>query len=39
MHLVGAPNAPATAAALRTILPALHARGLRPVKLERLLGA
>ena len=31
MHLVGAPNAPATAAALRTILPALHRRGLRPV--------
>jgi peptidoglycan/xylan/chitin deacetylase (PgdA/CDA1 family) len=39
MHLVGAPNAPATAAALRTILPALRARGLRPVKLERLLGS
>jgi peptidoglycan-N-acetylglucosamine deacetylase len=38
MHLVGAPNAPATAGALRTILPALHQRGLRPVKLERLLG-
>jgi peptidoglycan/xylan/chitin deacetylase (PgdA/CDA1 family) len=39
MHLVGAPNAPATAAALRTILPGLRARGLRPVKLERLLGS
>jgi peptidoglycan/xylan/chitin deacetylase (PgdA/CDA1 family) len=38
MHLVGAPNAPATAAALRTILPELRARGLRPVKLERLLA-
>jgi peptidoglycan/xylan/chitin deacetylase (PgdA/CDA1 family) len=38
MHLVGAPNAPATAGALRTILPALHQRGLRPVKLEQLLG-
>ena len=37
MHLVGAPNAPATAAALRTILPELRARGLRPVKLARLL--
>src|SRR5256714_655876 len=38
MHLVGAPNAPATAAALRTVLPALRQRGLRPVKLARLLG-
>ena len=38
MHLVGAPNAPATAAALRIILPALRQRGLRPVKLERLLA-
>jgi peptidoglycan/xylan/chitin deacetylase (PgdA/CDA1 family) len=38
MHLVGAPTAPATAAALRTVLPALRQRGLRPVKLERLLG-
>jgi peptidoglycan-N-acetylglucosamine deacetylase len=38
MHLVGAPNAPATAGALRTVLPALRARGLRPVKLNRLLG-
>jgi peptidoglycan/xylan/chitin deacetylase (PgdA/CDA1 family) len=37
MHLVGAPNAPATAAALRTVLPELHRRGLRPVKLARLL--
>lgn len=39
MHLVGAPTAPATAAALRTILPALRRRGLRPVKLARLLRA
>ncbi|MEA2397998.1 MAG: hypothetical protein QOK25_1554, partial [Thermoleophilaceae bacterium] len=38
MHLVGAPTAPATAAALRTILPGLRQRGLRPVKLARLLG-
>jgi peptidoglycan/xylan/chitin deacetylase (PgdA/CDA1 family) len=37
MHLVGAPTAPATAAALRTILPTLRRRGLRPVKLARLL--
>jgi peptidoglycan/xylan/chitin deacetylase (PgdA/CDA1 family) len=37
MHLVGAPTAPATAEALRTVLPALRRRGLRPVKLERLL--
>ena len=37
MHLVGAPNAPATAGALRTVLPALRQRGLRPVKLARLL--
>jgi peptidoglycan/xylan/chitin deacetylase (PgdA/CDA1 family) len=38
MHLVGAPNAPATAGALRTVLPELRRRGLRPVKLARLLG-
>jgi len=37
MHLVGAPNAPATAGALRTVLPTLRQRGLRPVKLTRLL--
>ena len=37
MHLVGAPNAPATAAALRVVLPVLRARGLRPVTLARLL--
>jgi peptidoglycan/xylan/chitin deacetylase (PgdA/CDA1 family) len=38
MHLVGAPNAPATAAALREIIPALRARGYELVTLERLLG-
>lgn len=38
MHLVGAPNAPATADALRTVLPALHERGLRPVRLRQLLA-
>jgi hypothetical protein len=38
MHLVGAPNAPATAAALRTILPGLKQRGLHPVTLQKLLG-
>ncbi|TMK64882.1 MAG: polysaccharide deacetylase [Actinobacteria bacterium] len=37
MHLVGAPNAPATAGALRTVLPTLRQRGLKPVKLARLL--
>ena len=38
MHLVGAPNAPATAAALRTILPGLKQRGLHPVTLNKLLS-
>ena len=38
MHMMGAPNAPATAAALRQVIPALRARGLRFVKLEKLLG-
>jgi hypothetical protein len=37
LPLVGAPNAPATAGALRTVLPELRRRGLRPVKLARLL--
>ena len=37
MHLVGAPNAPATAAALRAVVPQLRARGFRFVELERLL--
>lgn len=36
-HLNGAPNAPATAAALRQIIPGLRTRGLRPVTLEELL--
>lgn len=38
MHLIGAPNAPATYAALRVILPALRARGYRFVKLTTLVG-
>jgi peptidoglycan-N-acetylglucosamine deacetylase len=37
MHLIGAPNAPATAAALRQVIPALKARGFRFVKLAKLL--
>lgn len=37
-HCVGAPNAPATAAAMRMIIPALRARGYRLVTLARLLG-
>ena len=37
MHLNGAPNAPATAAALRTVIPALRARGYRFVTLSELL--
>ncbi|MGH3942812.1 MAG: polysaccharide deacetylase family protein [Pseudonocardiaceae bacterium] len=37
LHLNGAPNAPATAAALREIIPGLRARGLRPVTLAELL--
>ena len=38
LHHVGAPNAPATEAALRQIIPALRARGYRFVTLEQLLG-
>ncbi|MGQ0773586.1 MAG: polysaccharide deacetylase family protein [Pseudonocardiales bacterium] len=38
LHLNGAPNAPATAAALREIIPALHARNLQPVTLQQLLS-
>jgi peptidoglycan/xylan/chitin deacetylase (PgdA/CDA1 family) len=37
MHIMGAPNAPATAAALRTVLPTLGQRGYRFVKLSELL--
>ena len=37
MHVMGPPNAPATASALKTILPALAARGYHFVKLRRLL--
>lgn len=39
LHLNGAPNAPATAAALRQIIPGLRTRGLRPVTLEELLSS
>lgn len=38
MHLVGSPNAPATAAALARIIPALRNRGYELVTLDRLLG-
>jgi len=38
-HCVGAPNTPATAAAMTTIIPALRARGYRFVTLRRLLSA
>lgn len=38
MHIMGPPNAPATAAALRIALPQLAARGYRFVKLAQLLG-
>jgi peptidoglycan-N-acetylglucosamine deacetylase len=38
LHLVGAPNAPATAAVLKEIIPRLRSRGLRFVKLRRLLS-
>jgi len=37
MHLVGAPNAPATFTALQTVIPALQARGYRFVTLRELL--
>ncbi len=38
MHLVGPPRTPATAPALRAIIPALRARGYRFVTLDQLLG-
>jgi peptidoglycan-N-acetylglucosamine deacetylase len=38
MHLVGAPNAPATAEALEEILPGLRQRGYQPVTLRELLS-
>jgi peptidoglycan/xylan/chitin deacetylase (PgdA/CDA1 family) len=37
-HCIGAPNAPATAAAMSVIIPALRARGYRLVTLAQLLG-
>lgn len=37
MHLNGAPNAPATADALKKIIPGLRDRGLQPVTLNELL--
>jgi peptidoglycan/xylan/chitin deacetylase (PgdA/CDA1 family) len=37
-HCIGAPNTPATAAAMRVIIPALRARGFRFVTLSRLLA-
>lgn len=36
-HCIGAPNTPATAAAMARIIPALRARGYRLVTLDRLL--
>ena len=38
-HCIGAPNTPATAAAMARIIPALRARGYRFVTLDRLLRA
>jgi enterochelin esterase-like enzyme/peptidoglycan/xylan/chitin deacetylase (PgdA/CDA1 family) len=38
MHLVGAPNAPATADALRALIPQLRARGFELVTVQRLLA-
>jgi len=37
MHIVGAPNAPATFTALQTVIPTLKARGYRFVTLQELL--
>jgi len=39
MHLNGPPHAPATAGAIRTLIPALRTRGLRFVTLRELLGS
>lgn len=39
LHFIGAPNAPATAAALARIIPVLRARGYRFVTLAQLLTA
>ena len=38
MHLMGGPNAPASGAALRQIIPALRAKGFRFVTVGELLG-
>jgi peptidoglycan/xylan/chitin deacetylase (PgdA/CDA1 family) len=38
MHLVGAPNAPSTASALKEIIPTLRGRGYEFVTLDELLG-
>ena len=38
MHLMGAPNAPATATALRMLIPILRARGFRFVTVRELLS-
>jgi peptidoglycan/xylan/chitin deacetylase (PgdA/CDA1 family) len=38
MHIIGAPNTPATYSALRAIIPALEARGYRFVTLSELLA-
>ena len=38
-HCIGAPNTPATAAAMRVIIPALRSRGYRFVRLDQLLGS
>jgi peptidoglycan/xylan/chitin deacetylase (PgdA/CDA1 family) len=37
MHIMGAPNAPATSQALRQIVPALKSRGFRFATLSQVL--